>query len=236
MNTPKINKLKLVEYIYKIRNKGLAGLIVSIMIISYLTMVLSTGVTVVQTENSYNKSYNTIERAKAAAMSGVFYYMGCLLATSSTFSNNIRLHFLSRSDKNRSQIANQQIATCSSGSGIAFIALNVATSAWMYPDIIDLCPPNSDDVPSSSIFIIKTYVDNTSNNTLASYVYIKSLGCYREIEGDNIIASYYSQIIARIEINNLKKTLTLVNWRYMPIQYPANEDSAFHSQLILPFK
>ncbi|HNV71484.1 MAG TPA: hypothetical protein PKO06_17400, partial [Candidatus Ozemobacteraceae bacterium] len=188
-------------------------------------------------------------KALSAAYAGLNFYQGLLLATTTTFdrtdwnSCRERFHFLARApiaQLNNALYPGRQIATSTVGAlaavGDAWYNgfIHVATAQWLFasdPAII----PTDFDVPSSSLFIIKTYVASPAAG-IASYVYVKSLGCYREIQNDEIVASYYAQLLARIEISTVTSTLSINRLMQMPLEYPFCATAPFFASMPVPWK
>lgn len=210
----------------------------TVLVLSFLTVVLYSGISLVTTEIKGQTATQYPDQARAAAMSGIQFYLGCLvLATDTTFSSNPRqrLHFLSESTRNNTAIAGQQVATWSGAPPPSSSFPTIATSSWMFPITSNIFPPGAIDVPSSTVFILKTYAHDDNGPNLASYVYVKSLGCYREIQGNEVVASHYAQILARILIASADQEVSLDKYRDMPVQYPQGPTSRFHTHRPLPW-
>lgn len=217
---------------------GMAGIIVTILVLSFLAIVLNSGISLVRTEIQAQTAGRYPDQARAAALSGIQFYMGCLLLASSTTFHadpRQRLHFLSQSTRNNTALASQQVATWTLIPPHS-VYPNIATSTWLYPLTSPaLSPPDAPDVPSSTLFILKTYAHDDGGVNLASYVYVKSLGCYREISGNDVIASHYAQVLGRILINKNTGELQLEKWRTMPVQYPSSAVASFHTDRPRPW-
>ncbi|NLI76285.1 MAG: hypothetical protein GX442_07580 [Candidatus Riflebacteria bacterium] len=217
--------------------EGMAGMIITILVLSFLVIVLTSGITLVRTELQAGKTAMYSEQARVAAMSGVQFYIGCLVnASATTFAADPRqrLHFLASSTLNVTGNANQQVATWSSPPPNSTYP-TIATSTWMFPDVPLLFSAEAPDVPSSTLFILKTFAHDDNGVELASYVYVKSLGCFREVQGDTVIASHYAQVLARILIKSGEQEVSLDRLRKMPVQIPTGTASPFHTNRPLPW-
>jgi hypothetical protein len=216
----------------------LVGIIMTVLVLSFLAVVLYSGISLVTTEIKAQNASQYPDQARAAAMSGIQFYLGCLvIASDTTFATTAtqRLHFLSESNRNNTAVAGQQVATWTGSLPSPKIFSNIATSSWMYPITLNLSPSGALDIPSSTVFILKTYVHDDGGPNLASYVYVKSLGCYREIQGNEVVASYYAQLLARILIASAEQEVSLEKYRSMPVQYPSGPTSPFHTNLPRPW-
>ena len=230
---------------FEIGRMGSAGLIVTILVMGYLMAISTSHNTLIITESRGTSAGSNRIKALAAAWSGVNFYQGLLLATTTTFEPltpddcRKRFHFASQVPLPSTAVhPHRQMAT-PSDSLVAASAwydgfVHVATSVWMCASNPAI-QPTPWDIPSSSIFIIKTYVDTVPVN-LASYVYVKSLGCYREIENNEVIASYYAQLLARIEISTVTSTLHIDRVVQVPLEFPFSNTAPFHASMSAPWK
>ncbi|MFZ2958661.1 MAG: hypothetical protein WA705_17365 [Candidatus Ozemobacteraceae bacterium] len=221
--------------------RGTAGIIILVLVLGFMMAIATSNNLLVSTESKGASAGSSQGKSLAAAMSGVQFYLGVLNATDTTLNvvtdadAKMRYHFLASSTLQSGP--NQQVATRSAGVVSAIGAATdypaVSTSAWSFASAPDIVSTDY-DCPSSSIFIIKTYVDQ---DNLASYVYVKSLGCYREIDDDNsIIASYYTQLLARVLINTSTSVISLDHLMQTPVEYPSNQLAPFHKVLPLPWR
>jgi len=203
------------------------------MVVSMSTILL------VRTEIQAAKAGECPDLAQSAAMSGLLFYQTLLTSTDTTFltgaaNNRKRLHFLSLTNRNRTNVTGQQIAVWT-GPTPSFTYSTVATSAWMYPNGTSLWNSDCPDTSTSSIFMLKTYAYEDNGGKLASYVFVKALGCYREIEEDMIVASHYCQLNARLLIDPVARTVDIEKMRKMIVQYPDTSISSFATSLPAPW-
>ena len=218
---------------------GSVGIIMTVLILGFLMVISMSGVYLVGAEKQGAVAARNPDRAYAAAESGIFYYLGVISATTTTFltpqaDTLKRIHFLSKNTRNTVNVGGQQVATYT-GRAPVLVFTSIATSTWMFASGTPLFT-NVDDKASSSLFMIKTFADCTNLPvSLASYVYIKSLGVYREMDNNTPVASYYAQLIARLEVIPGNKQIKIDRiWR-MPIEYPYSETASFHANLNMPW-
>ena len=221
--------------------RAMAGLVIMILVMGFMMAISSGNVIIVQNEIQITSANTNPDRAQAAAWSGLMFYMGVLYATETTFLSGPvnRVHFLSETinGRNATASAGQQIATFSPGLAITFPV--IATSVWIYASSTAILDTDTypEVLASSSLFMIKSYVDHRSVASFSRYLYVKSLGAYREFGSDPTVpvASYYSQLIARIEVDTTRSMLTLERVMPMPVECPRAVASPFHSNLYLPW-
>ncbi|MEW5993062.1 MAG: hypothetical protein AB1744_01535 [Candidatus Zixiibacteriota bacterium] len=230
---------------FEIGRAGSAGLIVTMLVMGYLMSISASNNILIITESRGAAAGNNRIKSLAAAQAGINFYQSLLLATETTFDRlspddcRKRYHFASQvplpliAAHPHRQIATYTGAALNPAAAWYDVITNLATSTWMHashPAIV----PTPYDVPSSSLFIIKTYVDLKPAN-LASYVYVKSLGCYRELQGDDVIASYYTQLLARIEISTVTKKLRVDRTMEVPLEFPFSNTSRFYASMPVPW-
>ncbi|MBF0501722.1 MAG: hypothetical protein HQM09_16405 [Candidatus Riflebacteria bacterium] len=222
--------------------KALAGLIIVVLVMGFMMAVSTSNILLVRTESTGVTFSQYPAKASSAAQAGINYYMGLLLADGYTFSTTStdcrkRIHFLSENTPSRStsNTPGQQIAICHPASTTQNPYNNtIAVSAWTFASGTTLFE-STPDVASSALFMIKTYADDDNGACLASFVYIKSLGVFRQIDDGVPVASYYAQLNARLEINPYNRTIHVDRIRQMEVQYPDSVIATFHSSLVYPW-
>lgn len=220
--------------------RGMVGMIMVILILAFLMAVSMSGVYLIRAEKQGTISSQYPDRAYAAAEAGIFYYLSVISGTDTTYLTSPadclrRVHFLSSSTRNLTGVAGQQVATWS-GAAPALTFVSIATSTWMFASGTPLFPGDLDDRASSSLFVIKTFADYTgTDSSLASFVYIKSLGVYREMNADTPVASYYAQLIARLEVFPATREVKIDRLWRCPIEFPFSQTASFHSNLNKPW-
>lgn len=220
-------------------SNGFAGFVIVIIVLGFMMAVSTGNFLLVNAERQALQAGKGPDRAVAASYSGIMYYIGILQATDTTFlpgsaNNHKRIHFLCNSTLNSTSTAGQQIATWSSVPPAATYPV-IATSSWLYASGTALFSSETDDLASSSAFMLKTYVDQTDSDTLASYVYVKSLGKHTEFQNGVELNTHYSQHIAKLEIDSVKRTIRIDKLMKMPIEYPKSQTGNFHSKLYRPW-
>jgi hypothetical protein len=85
-------------------------------------------------------------------------------------------------------------------------------------------------VASSSMFKVTSYPATTSANLIdPEKYYVKSQGMYRNIDPDSsfIIATFTSQILARLVIATETRSVRIDTYQYMEIEPSTNSNDSF---------
>jgi hypothetical protein len=224
--------------------RAMAGLIITVLVLGFMMAISTSHLMLTQTERQGIHAAEHAGRAQAAAEAGLFYYLSLVNATSTTFLTTPadcrkRLHFLGDPTMNNSAyvgVPPQQIGIWTGGTPVNGTFSTIEQSTWLFPEVSPFIPPVAQDVASSSIFMVKTYADTTSAAVLASYVYVKSLGVYRLLEGDTVMATFAAQLQARVEVFPVTKRVIINRFRFVPVEDPTDiANGPFHTRLTRPW-
>ncbi len=201
--------------------KGSIGITIVMLIFCLLMSVSMSYHKTLQTENLIQDNSNYSDRALDAAFSGVNYAMAVIQSNKGVFD-----------DDNTKKVLITNNLTSPDSNTI------IIPSNWIYSDQNSTYTYYYDeDIEDNTKKHIPTYrfIVSCGNpyyySTKASHtVYIKSYGEYIKYEGNTIVASYSTQLMAECDIATITKTLKLTRYRKMKPQI--NNLSKFYNCVI----
>ncbi|NLI76271.1 MAG: hypothetical protein GX442_07510 [Candidatus Riflebacteria bacterium] len=204
--------------------RGAAGLIVVIIVLGFMMAIATSFSLLVQTETVGANVSQKFLRARAAALAGVGYVVAQMEATESTFIDyKERLIYLRAS---LTPDLNARLGGAGVGGSPYTGYKALVTTQWFYASAT--VNPIPDEVASSMMFKVTTYPNGTDDNSC----YVKSIGRYLEIDVENpavVNATWSAEVIARLNLDPIGKTITIGFWRPLPVEPCVNTTDAFFS-------
>jgi len=197
------------------RRRGMAGFIITVMVLGLMMSVATNMNIVVQSELAGRTARANAKMAYFAAVSGIHFTLNQLRADpTNTFSTGAgsRLYFAAVSPDNT---ANHWCTWSGSNKNyLTFTGEKLGDNDYRCSSPFITSPNDTDVDPTKSIFSLCSYPGGTTVTNFEQQYWVKSQGIFVNPEG----VKFKSQVWAYFEINNAAKTVTLKKFQPMAVQ------------------
>jgi len=196
----------MIEKVYRLSKKGLAGLILTVLILGFIMAIGTSNALLVQTQATAEGAKNSYKRSFYAAMAGIHFVINQLRCNpASPWTTTGRLFFT------YDGVATTSVYKQFSGSTgpVNFSGYTNLKAKEEFRSTYQFTT-NTEEKAENCIFLVSTY---PGADTDKDY-WVKSQGTYVHPSG----TIFKSQVWALLKIDNSAKTVDLVKWGSMAVQ------------------